>query len=268
MAISKILTEEDRKKSYAKYFDRPLTPIPEDKLAILKNGPIDPSLALPIDDRNKLFEPGYMPCEIGYCPLPDGTAYLANLTAMPEVTSEMFEWWFAWHPLDDLRYRIWDPDDHVYARTLNPERNLDQTLPMRERTWGVRHHVLEDIGAGEDELIIEFERPSVLGYDESRVGTKHCSAMMAANGHSPNPGPGAMAAVMTHFVRELDRSIELRTRFWIGNQIVNGKAVSVLPPGVRIPAEAAFGLFAHNLKEFTNLSTLLPLLYTEEKDNW
>jgi hypothetical protein len=28
------------------------------------------------------------------------------------------------------------------------------------------------------------------------------------------------------------------------------------------------GLFAHNLKEFTNLAAILPLVYAEEKDNW
>ena len=55
------------------------------------------SLALKIEDRNKLFEPGYLPCEIGYCVMEDGSAYLANRTEMPGVTPEMFEWWFAWH---------------------------------------------------------------------------------------------------------------------------------------------------------------------------
>ena len=67
---------------------------------------------------------------------------------MPGVTPEMFEWWFAWHGLEDLRYRIWDPEDHYYARQQNRARTLDQSLPMRERTWGTCHHVKEDIGGG------------------------------------------------------------------------------------------------------------------------
>ena len=140
------LTAAERALPYAKFYDLPITPIPEEKLAVLAAGPIDPSLALKIEDRNDLFKPGYLPCEIGYCVMPNGTGFLANRTEMPGVTPEMFEWWFAWHSLEDLRYRIWDPEDHYYARQQMREKTLDQSLPMRERTWGTVHHVLEDIG--------------------------------------------------------------------------------------------------------------------------
>ena len=142
------LTAAERALPYAKFYDLPITPIPEEKLAVLAAGPIDPSLALKIEDRNDLFKPGYLPCEIGYCVMPNGTGFLANRTEMPGVTPEMFEWWFAWHSLEDLRYRIWDPEDHYYARQQMREKTLDQSLPMRERTWGTVHHVLEDIGPG------------------------------------------------------------------------------------------------------------------------
>ena len=129
------LTAAERALPYAKFYDLPITPIPEEKLAVLAAGPIDPSLALKIEDRNDLFKPGYLPCEIGYCVMPNGTGFLANRTEMPGVTPEMFEWWFAWHSLEDLRYRIWDPEDHYYARQQMREKTLDQSLPMRERTW-------------------------------------------------------------------------------------------------------------------------------------
>lgn len=125
------LTAAERALPYAKFYDLPITPIPEEKLAVLAAGPIDPSLALKIEDRNDLFKPGYLPCEIGYCVMPNGTGFLANRTEMPGVTPEMFEWWFAWHSLEDLRYRIWDPEDHYYARQQMREKTLDQSLPMR-----------------------------------------------------------------------------------------------------------------------------------------
>ena len=120
------LTAAERALPYAKFYDLPITPIPEEKLAVLAAGPIDPSLALKIEDRNDLFKPGYLPCEIGYCVMPNGTGFLANRTEMPGVTPEMFEWWFAWHSLEDLRYRIWDPEDHYYARQQMREKTLDQ----------------------------------------------------------------------------------------------------------------------------------------------
>lgn len=191
------LTAAERALPYAKFYDLPITPIPEEKLAVLAAGPIDPSLALKIEDRNDLFKPGYLPCEIGYCVMPNGTGFLANRTEMPGVTPEMFEWWFAWHSLEDLRYRIWDPEDHYYARQQMREKTLDQSLPMRERTWGTVHHVLEDIGPGPDELVLEFRYPHELGYEEEKVGTDACAALICANGHGPVPGQG-VAAIMTH----------------------------------------------------------------------
>lgn len=53
------LSKEDRALSYSKYYDLPITPIPEEKLAILKAGPMDPKQALPIEKCNDLFIPGY-----------------------------------------------------------------------------------------------------------------------------------------------------------------------------------------------------------------
>lgn len=267
MSQRPVLTAEERKLSYAKYYDLPITPIPAEKIAVLEAGPIDPALALKIEDRNKLFEPGYLPCEIGYCVLEDGSAYLANKTEMPGVTPDMFDWWFAWHGLEDLRYRIWDPEDHFYARQQMRQKVLDPAVPMKEKTWGTVHIVREDIGAGPDDLILEFRYPHELGYDESKVGTQACATMMCANGHGPVPGQG-VAAVMTHMVREIEGGIELRSRFWIGWGLVNGQVVKLVPDGVRVPVEVPMGLFAHNLKEFGHLATILPDLYKEEKDHF
>lgn len=261
------LSAEERKLSYAKYYDLPITPIPEEKLAILHAGPIDSKDALPIERRNDLFLSGYLPCETGYCVMPDGTGYVANRTEMSGVTAEMFEWWFAWHALNDLRYRIWDPEDHFYARQQMPEKVLDPSVPMREKTWGTVHYVLEDIGPGPEELILNFQYPHVLGYDEEKIGTSACATMMCANGHGPQPDVG-VPAIMTHMVREIANGIELRSRFWIGYGLTDGKLVQVLPDGVCVPELAPKGLFAHNLKEFGHLAAILPKLYAEEKDNW
>lgn len=134
MSVRPELNAEERKLSYAKYYDLPLTPVDEAKLAVLSGGPMDPTAALPIEKRNDLFLPGYLPGETGFCVMENGTGYLANLTHMPGVSAQMFEWWFAWHSLEDLRYKIWDPEDHFYARQQMRAKTLDASLPMRERT--------------------------------------------------------------------------------------------------------------------------------------
>lgn len=267
MSQRPVLKPEERALSYSKYYDKPIAPIPAEKLAILEGGPMNPEDALPIERRNELFNPGYLSGEIGYCIMPNGTGYVANCTKMPGVTADMFEWWFAWHGLNDMRYRIWDPEDHFYARQQMPEKVLDPNVPMREKTWGTVHDVLEDVGPGPERLILEFRYPHELGYEEEKVGTEACPTMMCANGHGPTPGEG-VAAIMTHMVRNIEDGIELRSRFWIGYGLVDGKLVKLLPDGVKVPLVVPQGLFAHNLKEFGNLASFLPSLYEEEKDNW
>ena len=74
--------------------------------------------------------------------------------------------------------------------------------------------------------------------------------------------------MMCHFVRETEGGVELRTRFWMGWTVVNGREVKTLPDGVKIPEEAARMLLMHNIKEFHQLAHILPRIYTEEKDNW
>lgn len=267
MSQRPVLSATDRAKSYAKYYDLSITPIPPDKVAILEGNPMAAADMLPITRMSDLFLPGYLQVESGYGIAANGTGYVANLTHMPGVTPGMFEWWFAWHGLDDLRYKIWDPEDHFYARQQMPEKVLNPDVPMREKTWGTVHHVLEDIGAGPDKLILNFLYPRQLGLDEEKVGTDACATIMCANGHGPTPGEG-VAAMMLHFVRELSDGIELRTRFWIGYGLTDGKIAKLVPDNIQIPVEVPQGLFAHNLKEFGHLAKILPNVYNEEKERF
>lgn len=77
---------------------------------------------------------------------------LANLTKMPGVTPEMFDWFFAWHGLDNLRYKIWNPEDHYKAETQNRVRALDPDLTYQEKLWDTTHEITEDTGMGPDQI--------------------------------------------------------------------------------------------------------------------
>ena len=137
----------------------------------------------------------------------------------------MFDWWFAWHPIDRLRYGIWDHDDHYDVYLDDPIKARDITKSMRERHWGSVHHVWEDIGMGNGLLTISFKRPRELGYDESLVDTEHCNALVCANcctvGNSDMPD---IPVVMTHFLCPVEGGSELRSRFWFGYQILDGQS--------------------------------------------
>lgn len=263
------VTEQDKLKSYYKYYELEMTPAPKEKYEQVLKGAIDPSKALKIHDRNDLFKPGYLDTEVGYCIMEDGTGFLANLTYMPGVTTEMFDWWFAWHGLDNFRYTIWDPEDHYKAETMQREHTMDKDLTYKERYWNTTHHVLEDIGFGPEGLFINFKYPGDLGYDTSKIGTEACSTIVCANGYGEKQPPvGSAPAVMTHFVREVQGGIELRTRFWMGWKIIDGKPVKVLPDGMRMPFFGPMNLLLHNIKEFTHLAAILPKVFAEEKDNF
>lgn len=261
---------EDKQKSIYPYYLRDMAEPPAEKLARISEEPGDAADALCIEDRNRLFEPGELPGEFGWWQMPDGTALIANETYFPDVTGDMFDWWFAWHPIDRLRYAIWDPRDHYDVRLLDPQRALGKGLSIRERHWNSVHYIWEDIGLGGVDLLrIEFLRPAEMGYDESGMDTPFCNALVCGNttvyGNADMPD---MPVVMTHFLRPAAGGSQLRSRFWFGWQIRDGKPIKCIPDGVTIPPAGPIALLKHNVAEFTNLASILPEVFAEEKENW
>ena len=261
------VSQEEKNLSYYKYYEQDLAPIPEEKLAILAAGPAAPQTLLPFADRQLFLEgkdeeAGY--CMVGFGILPDGTATVANKTYMPGVTSEMLDWWFPWHSVgSDLRYKIWDPEDHYFARAHRADYVVDPAVPMNQKTWGVTHYIMEDVGPGPEFLKLNFLKPSDLGYDMAAIGTEKCKSMVCAIGES------SCAAVMTHKWYPYEDGVMFVSRFWIGyGRTEDGSIVKGIPDGVSIPVPAPMGLFAHNIKEFTNLAAILPSVYAEEKDTF
>lgn len=263
---------EDKQKSYYKYFLEPMKPIPEEVMAKIEAGPGDNSKVHHVQDRAKLFDPGYMDGEFGYWCLEDGTAVMANYLKMPGVTPEMFDWWGAWHPLDRLRYAIWNPEEHydVYLEQECLAHATDMSIRPGDRLPGSIHHIWEDIGLGQiDFMRLNFMDPDDFGYDGSLVHTDVCGAIVCGNGITcGNIDEPDAPVMMTHFIRPIEGGSELRTRFWMGWRCIDGKAVKMIPDGVSIPAIAPKMLLIHSVKEMTRLAEMLPRLYPEEKDNW
>jgi hypothetical protein len=75
---------------------------------------------------------------------------------MPGITAEMIDGWFAWHPLHDMRYRIWFPPGHYGTSVADTERCRDSRLGYRERYWHNKHTIIEDGGMGVSKLMIVF----------------------------------------------------------------------------------------------------------------
>lgn len=268
------LSENEREKSYSKYyFEKPGMPN-EELLGFLKDvKPMDPSKALNIEDINDLLNPGYLEVETGYCVLPNGAGYVSVCNKMPGVTVDMVNWWFAWHGLDELRYKIWWPKGHYTVGVSDEARAkiLDPNTKITDKFQGVTHRVIEDVGGGKEEIFISFLKPEDTHFDMERFHQPNISTLVMANGVSTMlevPNAPKVPAVMCHFVREIEGGVEFRTRFWLGYQIIDKKPVKLLPPQVRVPEFVPMGLAIHCIEEYSNLKKILPSIYEEEKNRW
>lgn len=259
------------KRSYYKYYLKDLEPLPDDKAEFLKHPVKDMKDGLSIHDRNDLFQDGYLAGEQGVFQTKEGGKLVANRTVFAGSNGEMLQWWFAWHPLDPLRYAIWDPFDH-YGLDLSYE-DLHKVLApgktLQERCCGIQHVVKESLVIGDPPatMFLNFKKPEDLGYEAEKIGTKACSFFVCANCEIDSP-VGRIPSVMTHMARDTEYGCELRSRFWLGYSIIDGEAKYLMPGGAEFPMEMAKQLLEHNFNEFTNLARILPAVYAEEKDNW
>ncbi len=254
------VSKEEQRLPYYKLYTQDMVPAPQEKMMAAAS-PSDKDI-VPFDKRNLFLQGGDTEyCQLGYGVTPDGVGFVCNSTYMPGVSSEMMDWWFPWHSVGaDLRYKIWDPEDHYFARADNAAYVCDPDVPVNEKTWGVNHYIIEDTGFGPQFLKLQFKRPQDFGYDESEI--KDGKSMVCAI------GDGECAAAMTHVWEPYKEGILFRSRFWIGYALQDGKIVNALPVGAKVPLDVAKGLFLHNIKEFTDLADILPKVYEANKDNF
>jgi hypothetical protein len=266
------LAPYEEEKPYSKYYFKNMA-IPNPQLmGILSQGPMDSAKALPLSAINKLLDPGYHEVETGYCITDDGLGYVAVNNVFPGCTVDMMRWWFAWHAAGgNLRYRIWNPRDHQAIAVADQDRRKlhDPAVPIAEKIVNVDHFVVENTGGGWENIVIRFKTVQDMGFDMDKYAASPTVEIVGGYGTSESrdhPTGFKSAAVMMHTMREIEGGIEFRTRFWMGARIVEGKAIKVLPPGVRIPVEAPMGLAFHNVVEYSNLASFLPELYERYKD--
>ncbi|MGI5467030.1 DAPG hydrolase family protein [Streptomyces sp. CA-132043] len=59
-------------------------------------------------------------------------------------TREPAEWWFTWHPLEDLRHHLAPAAARRIHMSPRSRALVDESVPLRERNYGITHHVVED----------------------------------------------------------------------------------------------------------------------------
>ncbi len=259
------LTPEEKALPYSGYYFKDMAKIPQEDLDIVNRGPIDPRLALPIAERSRLMDPGYLPAETGYCLLPDGSGFAATKVFMPDVTTEMIDWWFNWHPLAGLRYAIWCPVAHKSISALTPEAHLDSSgVDLQMRNIGKTHYPVEGFNLkGSQKLEIAFKSARQMGLDEKMFKSGSMSTFAAAT--VKNVRPPMPINIFFHAVREIDGGVEYRSRYWLtytmdrkGNIVKSGYP---LPKAIVSPMSRNNCI--HSLMEYNHLASILPSLYKE-----
>lgn len=253
------LTEEELKKPYAKYLNKPMAKPKKEVLDFLeKREVLDCKKAMLPENHNMgdILRNGYTEAEYGVCTMENGGGYVAMLHKLPGVTFDMYQFWNAWKFSGEdlnLRYKIWYPSAHYKS--------------------GYRW-ICEDVGNGPEDII--FLQPVTLqglGMDEKEglsstlLLADGCSMISKAKkaGTYEAPVPGTVC----HFVRNLEdgSGIELRSRFWMGYQVGSeGLFFAMGPDNEPITLEAMYRLAEHNAYEMANLADFLPSLYEEEKE--
>jgi phloretin hydrolase len=266
------LTPEEKKRPFAKYFYEAIKQ-PDPKHYNEMETPKDPKKAFGPEELNRLLDLKYLESdktfEIGWCHLPNGTGYIANKIFYPGVTAEMIDWWFAWHPLEDLRYRIWYPPQHggLMLSPIDRERILDPNIPVAEKNWGVTHHVTENCDCGMDNIDIMFRSPEAMGFDMPKfrkVAATFAGGMGWQCPVDKQDDSITAPAIMAHIFYNVPGGLLHRTRFWMGYRIgTDNKPECSLPPGIQVPVSAVQGLARHNVKEFTRFGDFLPRIYKE-----
>lgn len=204
--------------------------------------------------------------ENGYAKMPDGSGCAATMVKMPEVTPEMVEWWFAWHGLKDLRYKIWCPTQHYSAHVREEDlpRRLDRNLSLKERNWGTADVVTENVGVGPQTMCLSFMSPEDFGYDPALI--PNADVIISAN--VSNAKTGEPLICFSHVIRKIEKGIEYRSHYWQGYCInENGKAEAAAIPEGGFPMEVMKSAAEHSLLEYSNLAVILPELFKSYGSN-
>lgn len=261
ISMSAELTPEEQEMPEARYYNTEFAVMPDDVADAVAAGPVDPDAILAFEDIAQLTEPGYLDTENGYCRLDDRTGFVAARTDMPGVTKDMVQWWFWWHTVKDIRYKIWCPGAHYAIGAEDMDRMTDDSLSPEERYLYNTNYPVEDVGFGKAPLAIEFVEPETFGLDPSTFEENGVEMAICGIVSLKLNNVYIDHTYMCHLFRKKGDGLELRSRFWLG------KAFRRPIMGVVITENTALDMMLHCTQEFNHLAGFLPEIYAEFSGN-
>lgn len=269
--------KEIQGKPYSHFFNSRLD-APLEMVTSLEKGPLAKNHILPptieglkvlLEDFDKYPPSGYGVVEDGPC------AYAQSQHLFPGVTTDMFRWWFTWHPVESERYYLWFPHAHIHNSVADPKRLADSSLSYDKRLYGNPNHIIEYIGENYLDGIINFDAPESLGLD-SELLRRNNFTFNASGIITPYDHPLTPLVMMIHLGRDTPAGMQMINRYWIGTH-PSWNRFSNFPNGAKLSEEYitragmnaeslelfAYEMAVHDMTEFTSLGRFLPHIYKE-----
>ena len=210
------------------------------------------------ESKNDILLNSDLQAEVGYTKIDDGS-YLVSMTCpMPNITPEMIEWWFWWHPQADERYQVWFPNEHygISYHKKNRDYFAPNNYPGFEKNT---HYPTERIGQIKMPLRIDFITPEEFGFSRELMNENDIPLIVC--GHVGAVRGLVWHTEMAHVFKRTDNGLLLISRFWIGKTLKNPILRKLI-----LTEKTAKGMAEHCCIEYRNLAEILPILYSQEKD--
>lgn len=207
------------------------------------------------EKKNDILSDTALQTEVGYAKMGDGTYLVSMICPMPEITAEMIDWWFWWHPQADERYKVWFPGAHYgigYSEKQKEYFNQKSCPAFRNNT----QYPLEKIGSAVLPLRIDFVTPEEFGFSEQVM--KENGIQRIVCGHVGAFNNLVRHTEMAHIFKQTDKGLFMISRFWLGKTMKNPLLRKLI-----ITENMAKGMAQHCCVEYRNLSEILPLLYNK-----
>ena len=277
------ITEEQKKTPMGEIWARPLADVAQEQLDALNNGPCNPQLALSFENRSNIFLPGEQSVEIGYCAMPDGTGFVANRTFFPNATPEMINWWMNFYPLKDENASAWLPNAHLTSFVKDPYLHSDECgNSLATRSWNKEHYPTEGLTSLEESGVccLRFYSPQEFGLDMHKVLISPSTVFLCASAlffgdslimfgeekakeiREKSPDAKVPFNLLIHAIRPVPGGCEMRSRFWVGKGLDNGKVIKTMPESMK-PEMISWVMLRHTIQEMSNLASFLPEIYNK-----
>lgn len=236
-----------------KYIDMENCEVPDDINNLLKKQ--SNITKTEFENKNEILINKSLQEEIGYCKMQDGNYLVSMVCPMPNVTKEMVDWWFWWHPQNNKRYIAWYPSQHFKISYDKKQKDYFNSTSVPKFIPNTQYP-LENVGNTKMPLAINFKNPIDYGFDKTimeknNIATIVCGTVGAFHNLF-------MHTEMAHIFIQTENGLQLVSRFWIGKRLKNK-----LIRGKLLNDETAQGMAIHCCVEYRNFAKKIPLMYKE-----